>query len=168
MRTPIADAYRGIDNDRTRCKAIRQGGGIDVRLERGPGLAQRVDRAVKLTLAVVAAADHGAHRPMEIRNNQRGLICMVVVAVVALVRFDLMLGVVLQIHVDGGADSEVASGNRLRESIDELAYFVERLIEVIIRRVLFEAGDRGGGVAAIPNLPAPSRSQEVRPSTLVF
>ena len=43
-------------------EAVLHGGGVDIGLERRAGLAQRPGGAVELALAVVAAADHGAHR----------------------------------------------------------------------------------------------------------
>src|SRR5205085_7844634 len=61
LRTPIADPNRRIDHNRGRLHAIRECTGVDVRFERGTRLVQRVDRAVELSLPIVAAAHDGVH-----------------------------------------------------------------------------------------------------------
>ena len=50
-----------------------QRGGIDVGLERRAGLAHRVGGAVELAGAVVAPADHGAHRAVDVHEHRGGL-----------------------------------------------------------------------------------------------
>jgi hypothetical protein len=54
---------------------------------------------------------------------------------------------VLHVDVDGGADHEHALGVGFRERIDQLAHLVERPVEIIVRRILVAAIDRGGRVA---------------------
>ena len=61
--------------------AVLKRGRVDVGLERRAGLAQRVGRAVELARAVVAPADHRAHRAVEIRDHDGGLAGAVFVAV---------------------------------------------------------------------------------------
>src|SRR5208283_4744137 len=147
VRTPIADAHRRIDHDRVRREAVRQAGGVDVRLERGSRLAQRVDRAVELAGAVVAPPDHRVHAAVEIGYDGRRLAGAVIVTVLPQRRFDLALGVALQARIERGAHYEEAFVHRFREGVDQLAHLVERPVEVIIRRVLLTAVDRRSRIA---------------------
>ncbi len=66
-----------------RLEAVHQRGGVDVGLERGAGLAHRVDGAVELAGAVIAAADHGAHAAVEIGEHGCGLRRVIVAAELA-------------------------------------------------------------------------------------
>ena len=57
----LIDFDRRIEHERGRRVAVVERGGIDDRLERGAGLAQRLRGAVELALVVGEAADHGEH-----------------------------------------------------------------------------------------------------------
>src|SRR5258708_26994088 len=94
---PVADADRRVDHDRGRLVTVRERGRVDVRLERGAGLTQRVGRAVELALAVVAPADHRAYRAVEIDHDGGGLPCLIVVAALADHPLHRVLPFVLQI-----------------------------------------------------------------------
>jgi hypothetical protein len=59
-----------------------------------------------------------------------------------------MLGVALNIRVERGAHYEESLVDRLRKRVDELAHLVEGPVEIVVRRVLFGAIDRGRRVAA--------------------
>ena len=61
--------------------------------------------------------------------------------------FDGLFGGMLHVHVDRGADHEDALVIGFGECIDQLAHLVERIVEIIIRRILLAAVDRGGGIA---------------------
>ena len=133
--------------DRCRLEAVEQRGGVDIRLERRAGLAHGVGRAVELAGAVVAAADHGAHAAVEIGDDGRGLRRVIVAAELAQLVFDRFFRRVLHVHVDRGADDEDALGVGFRKRIDQLAHLVERPVEIVVRRVLVAAVDRGGRIA---------------------
>ena len=148
MRAPVADADRAVDHDRGRLHAVLQRGGVDVGLERGAGLAQRVGGAVELARAVVAAADHGAHRAVEIGDHHGGLAGVVVAAVLAQRILDRVLGGALQAGVERGAHQEHALVHRFRERVDELLHLVEGPVEIVVRRAVVAAVDRGRGIAA--------------------
>ena len=101
LRAPVADADRRVDHDRGRLEAAAlQRGRVDVGLERGAGLAQRVGRAVELAFAVVAAADHGAHRAVVLHQHRGGLPGLVFAAVLAQRILDRALRLPLQVEVD--------------------------------------------------------------------
>ena len=53
----------------------------------------------------------------------------------------------LHVHVDRGADHEHALGVGFREGVDQLAHLVECPVEIVVRRILVAAVDRGGRVA---------------------
>ena len=59
----LVDLDRRIEHQSRRRVAVVERGGVDDRLERGAGLAQRLRRAVELALVVGEAADHGEHAP---------------------------------------------------------------------------------------------------------
>ncbi len=136
-----------VDHDRGRLEAVHQRGGVDVRLERGAGLAQRVGGAVELALAVVAAADHGAHRAVVIGHHRGGLAGVIVAAVLAQRILHRLLGGALQADVERGAHQEDALGHRLRERVDQLLHLVERPVEIVVGRALVAAVHGDGGVA---------------------
>ena len=54
-------------------QSVLERGQIDEGLERGAGLPLGGDRAVELALAVIASADHGAHRAVRRHRHQRAL-----------------------------------------------------------------------------------------------
>ena len=147
LRAPVADADRAVDHDRGRLEAVHQRGGVDIGLERRAGLPQGVDRAVELAGAVVAAADHGADAAVEIGHHGGGLRRVIVAAELAQLVLDGVFGGVLHVHVDRGADHEHALGIGFREGVDQLAHLVERPVEIVVRRVLVAAVDRGGRIA---------------------
>src|SRR5258708_9839087 len=97
---PVTDADRRVDDDRGRLVAVRERGRVDIRLERGTGLAQRVGRAVELALAVVAPADHRAYRAVEIDHDGGRLPRLVLVAVLAERPLDGVLRLALQGDVE--------------------------------------------------------------------
>src|SRR5215471_9607521 len=77
LRAPSAKADWFIDHNRARLHAVRERGRINVGLERGTRLAQRVDGPIELALPVVAAADHNAQAAVEIdqyRSRLRGVV----------------------------------------------------------------------------------------------
>ncbi len=53
----------------------------------------------------------------------------------------------LHVHVDGGADHENAFVVGFRKGLDQLAHLVERPVQIIVRRILVAAIDRGGRIA---------------------
>src|SRR6266702_7879678 len=112
---PVADADRRVDHDRGRLVAVRQRGRVDIWLERGAGLTQRVGCAVELALAVVAPADHCAYRAVEIDYDGGGLSRLVVVAVLADHRLDGVLRLALQIDVEAEPHREHPIMDRFRE-----------------------------------------------------
>ena len=144
LRTPVADADRAVDHDRGRLEAVEQRGGVDIGLERRAGLPVGVDGAVELAGAIVASADHRAHAAVEIGDHGRGLGGVIVAAELAQLVFDGVFGGALHVHVDRGADHEDALGVGFRERIDQLAHLVERPVEIVVRRILVAAIDRGG------------------------
>ena len=72
-RAPVADADRLILDAVRRFPAGLQGRQIDNRLECRAGLALGLRRSVELALAVIPAADHGAHPAIEVERHQRCL-----------------------------------------------------------------------------------------------
>ena len=147
LRTPVADADRAVDHDRGRLEAVHQRGRVDIGLERRAGLPVGVDGAVELAGAVVAAADHRADAAVEIADHGRGLGRVIVAAELAQLVFDGVFGGALHVHVDRGADHEDAFGVGFRKRIDQLAHFVERPVEIVVRRILVAAIDRIGRIA---------------------
>ena len=147
LRAPVADADRTVDHDRGRLEAVQQRGGVDIGLERRAGLAHRVDRAVELARAIVAAADHRAHAAVEIGHHGRRLRRVIVAAELAQLVFDGVFGRVLHVHVDRGAHHEDALDIGFRKRVDQLAHLVERPVEIIVRRIFVAAVDRVGRIA---------------------
>ena len=81
-------------------KPFAKRGRVDIGFERGAGLAQRVDRAVELAGAVIAPADHRAHRAVEIGDHDRRLAGADSRGRIARsADFDLAFGVALQIRM---------------------------------------------------------------------
>ena len=128
-------------------KPLAERSRVDIRLERGAGLAQRVGGAVELAGAVIAAADHGAHAAVEIGDHHCGLARAIVAAVLAQLGFDLAVGIVLQVAVERGAHHEITIGNGFGERVDELAHLVEGVVEIIVRRAGVAAIDRRRRIA---------------------
>ncbi len=124
-----------------------QRGGIDVRLERGARLPQRVGGAVELADAVVAAADHGAHGAVILHDHGGGLRGAVFLAVLLQHGLDGVFGLALQVDVERGAHDEDALGHRLREGVDELLHLVIGPVEIVIRRALVAAVHGACGIA---------------------
>ncbi len=60
---------------------MHQRGGIDIGLEGGAGLSQRVRGAIELALAIVAPADHGAHRTVNVHQNGGTLLRAILAAI---------------------------------------------------------------------------------------
>ena len=112
-----------------------------------PGWRIRVDRAVELAGAVVAAADHRAHAAVEIGDHGRGLRRVIVAAELAQLVFDGFFRGALHVHVDRGADHEDALGVGFRKGVDQLAHLVERPVEIVVRRILVAAIDGDGRIA---------------------
>ncbi len=104
VRAPIAEAQRRAGGDRVRLEPARHHRGeVDVRLERGAWLAQRVGRPVELARTVVAAADDGAHQSAWIEHHRRRLLGVVGRPVLAELVLDDFLRVALQGDVEAGA-----------------------------------------------------------------
>ena len=129
-------------------KPLLERGGVDIGLERGAGLAQRIGRAVELAFAVVAPADHGAHRAVGIHQHGGRLLGVIFAAVLAQRILDRLLGVLLQVEIDREPRHEDALVHRLRQRVDQLLHLVEGPVEIVIGRALVAAVDGGGGVAA--------------------
>ncbi len=72
---------------------------------------------------------------------------MIVAAELAQLVFDGVFGGALHVHVDRGADHEHALVVGFRKGVDQLAHLVERPVEIIVRRILVAAVDRGGRIA---------------------
>ena len=72
---------------------------------------------------------------------------MIVASELAQLALDRFFRRLLHIHVDCGADDEHALGVGARKRVDQLAHFFECPVEIIVRRVLVAAVDRGGGIA---------------------
>src|SRR5262249_26538974 len=104
--TPIADTDGRVDHDRSWLETMHERGGIDVGLERGTGLAQRVRGAIELALAVVAPADHGAHRTVSVHQHGGALTRAILAAILPQRVFDRLFGVFLQVDVKREAHDE--------------------------------------------------------------
>ena len=131
-----------------RLEAVLERGGVDVGLERGARLAHRIGGAVELAGAVVAAADHGAHRAVHVHKYGGGLAGVIFAAVLAQRIFHRVLGRMLHIGVERRAHHEDAFGHRFREGIDELLHVVEGPIEIIVGRAVVAPVDGGCRIAA--------------------
>ena len=85
--------------------------------------------------------------PSRSDDHGGGLRGVIVAAELAQLVFDGFFRGALHVHVDRGADHEHALGVGFREGVDQLAHLVERPVEIVVRRVLVAAVDRGGRVA---------------------
>src|SRR5471032_2933102 len=83
MWTPVAQANRPIDNDGSWLESMFERAGIDVGFKRRAGLAHRVGRAIELAAAVVATADHSAHRAVDIHEHGGCLAGMIFLTILA-------------------------------------------------------------------------------------
>ncbi|CEG08487.1 hypothetical protein BN961_01903 [Afipia felis] len=146
LRAPVADADRAVHHDGGRFEAVQECRGVDVRFERGAGLAHRVGGTVELAGAVVASADHRAHAAIEIGDHGGCLRRMIVAAELAQLVLDGVLGRLLHLHIDGGAHHEHALGVGFREGGDDLLHLVEGVVEEVVRRILVAAVHDGGRV----------------------
>ena len=149
LGAPVADADRRVDDDRIRLAAgVEHRGEIDVGLERGAGLAHRVDGAVELADAVIAAADDGAHRAgLGFDHGGGGLADVILLAVLADRLLDRLLRLGLKAGVERGAHGQHAVVAELA-GVGELLDLGEGPIEIPIRARLLLAVDRGRGIAA--------------------
>jgi len=111
-------------------------------------LAHRIGRAVELALAVVAPADHGTHRAVDVHEHRGALLGLVLATILPQRVFDRLFGVLLQVDVEREADHEDALVHRFGQAIAQLLHLVERPVEIIIGRALVAPIDRGGGIAA--------------------
>ena len=74
LRLPVADPHRRVQHGVVGRESVLQRRQPDERLECRAGLAVRVDRAVEVAVAVVASADHHAHRAGRgIQHHDRAL-----------------------------------------------------------------------------------------------
>ena len=134
LRAPIPQANRLVHDRRRRPKSVRERGGVDIRLERGARLAQRVGRAVELAPGIVAPAHHRAHRAVEIGQHGGGLARVIVAAVLAQRILHRGFRGALQIEIERGAHHEHALDQRVGECVDQLLHLFERPVEVIVGR----------------------------------
>src|SRR5215469_16000608 len=148
LRAPVSDAYRRVDDDRGRLESVHQRGRIHIRLERGTRLAHRIGRAVELAFAVVAPADHGAYRAVDVHQDRGTLFGLVFATVLPQRVFDRLFRVLLQVDVEREAYHEDALVHRFGQGIGQLLHLVEGPVEIIIGRALVAPVDRGGGIAA--------------------
>ena len=99
-------------------------------------------------VVVVDAADHGAHRAVEVGEHGRRLLRMIIAAELADLVLDRVLRVALDAGIERGPHHEGAVGDRAREGLDELLHLVEGPVEVVARRSLVAAVDGAGRIAA--------------------
>src|SRR6266542_3909553 len=148
FRAPVADADRRVDYDRGRLEPVHQGSGVDIGLERGARRAHGVGRAVELALAVVASADHGAHRAVDVHQHRGALLGLVFAPVLLERVLECLLGVVLQVDVEGKAHDEHALVHGLGQGFGQLLHLVEGPIEIIIGRTFVAPVDCYRGITA--------------------
>ena len=120
-------------HDALRREAVHHRGRVDERLERRPRLAERVGRAVELALAVVAPADHGAHRAVGLDADEGRLLDLIRRAVLAERILDRILGGFLHAHVDGGAHRQHAVALDVG-----FLHLLERPVEEVVGRARVE------------------------------
>ena len=132
FRLPALDLDRRVLAHGVRRQSVFERGEIDERLERRSGLALGGDRAIELALAVIAAADHGAHRAVRRHRHQRALGNAALVALLRQFFDERLFRARLQGAVDRGLDHDV---------------FVD-VAEHVVDRVHHPIGDIVGRAAA--------------------
>ena len=112
VRSVIAEADRAVDDDVGGLGAVFDGGGVDVGLEAGAGLALGLGGAVEFRERVVASADHGEHVAGGVVHGQQRA---------------LRAGVLLEC----GAVARAAFHDRGKVDVDDVAGFDERVGEAL-------------------------------------
>src|SRR5512134_39352 len=105
-RRPVPARGGDVAHRRLRRVAIFERGRVDVGLERGSGLALGLGGAVELTLAVVEAADDGAHRAVGVHGDERPRAGPVRAALLAHRRNERLVGRFLHGEIDRGAGGQ--------------------------------------------------------------
>ena len=112
---PAVDVDRLVDHDRVRRHAGLERRQVDEELEQRARLAARLGGAAELALGVVAAADHGQHRPVRRHGDQRRLADAALLPLPRQPVLDDPLGGGLEVGVERGLQRELG-GDRAQEA----------------------------------------------------
>ena len=140
-------------------------GQIHERLEGRARLALRLRRAVELALAIIAAADHGAHRAVGGQRDKGALAHGIFLAITGKHIRDRRLGRCLQPRIQGRADCQIAItgagelADLVGHPIGEIARSrppeYGKLAALLRRGDRIRAGDKSGVDHVVENLRGP-------------